>query len=327
MGREIIDHLLATGKYAVHSMDLFIPPSDKRTSGIVSYIQADITCKSEVLTAAKGMEVVFHTASLVPTSIRNTDEVMERVNVGGTRNVVSACQQQGVKRLVYTSSCSVIFATDSSGYEMLERYGDVCESTPLPKDPLNAYAKTKGEAETLVREANDDSGSEEGLRTCALRLGGLVAGKKTPVMRALTNFMIGHGQYYMSWVTLKSAAEVHLLAEGLLARQPLTSSNNCFNVASSDIKYKEINEFFCLAYNGKTSATLNLRMLFICAYVNEFLYWLFGLPLFGDDLGLMVVQLVCPFTLSRAHTERMLGWRENRPWKEVMAETLHRQYY
>ena len=111
------------------------------------------------------MEVVFHTASLIPVSILNTPEAMERVNVKGTKNVIQACQQCGIKRLIYTSTATVTLSKDPTLHTEL-----IDESAPFPKDPLNAYVRTKGEAERAVRDAND----EDGLHTCALRLGGIL---------------------------------------------------------------------------------------------------------------------------------------------------------
>ena len=316
LGREIIRLLLAEGVYRVHSLDLSIPPEQRRIPGVASYIRTDITSRADLVRAMKGMEVVFHTASLVPTCIRNTPEAMHRVNLGGTTNVVGACEECEVKRLIYTSSSAVFMSLGRTGYENMDEF------VPYPKVPLNSYVYTKAKAEQLVRKAYNDNG----LRTCALRLTGLIASKRDPVMRALINFLVGHGDYYMSWTTLQAAGHVHVLADKHLRTKSLSPSANVFNVVSHNVKYRDMNKFFCLGYNGKPSATIPMWVCQVLAKVNEFFFWLTGWPPIGEDLCDMVLEFICPYTLSTEHTEQVLGWAEKRPWKEVMGETMHRKY-
>ena len=185
-------------------------------AGVASYIQTDIANFSDVSCALQGMEVVFHTAGLIPFSILNTPEAMERVNLKGTKNIVKACKQCGIKRLIYTSSCSVTLSKDTKLHSE-----NIDEFAPYPKVPLNEYIRTKGEAEMAVREAN----GENGLRTCALRLGPIVGGMNN---NKVSKFMmegnvnrIGRGDFPAAWVTLKSAAEVHLLAESATSQKKL----------------------------------------------------------------------------------------------------------
>ncbi|KFK23040.1 hypothetical protein AALP_AAs70186U000100, partial [Arabis alpina] len=52
-------------------------------------------------------EVVFHMAA--PDSSINSHQPQYSVNVPGTQNVIDACVDTGVKRLIYTSSPSVVF--------------------------------------------------------------------------------------------------------------------------------------------------------------------------------------------------------------------------
>jgi nucleoside-diphosphate-sugar epimerase len=74
----------------------------------------------------------------------------------GTRNVLSACRKWQVKRLVYTSTPSVVFNGDSI------RGGD--ESLPYGKNWLCHYAETKALAEQEALAANSEK-----LQVVALR--------------------------------------------------------------------------------------------------------------------------------------------------------------
>ncbi len=97
--------------------------------------QADVLDKASLVAAFEGAEVVFHLAGLV--SILERDHnLLNEINVGGTRNVVAACLECGVKRLVYTSSIEAL---------MLPGGPDpITESVPVEaKRLLSAYSRSK----------------------------------------------------------------------------------------------------------------------------------------------------------------------------------------
>jgi dihydroflavonol-4-reductase len=67
----------------------------------------DVTDARSVKRAVKGVERVFHAAGLASLQRRDRDHLFA-VNVGGTRNVLSAALDAGVERVVYTSSVAAI---------------------------------------------------------------------------------------------------------------------------------------------------------------------------------------------------------------------------
>ena len=104
--------------------------------------------------AVEGCDIVFHVAAKA--GVWGPYDEFYRANVLGTRNVIDACRQHGIRRLVYTSSPSVVFdGTDMEGVD---------ESVPYPEHFEAFYPQTKAEAEQLVLQANDDT-----LATVALR--------------------------------------------------------------------------------------------------------------------------------------------------------------
>ena len=114
----------------------------------------DITDREAVKKAIHDVDTVFHVAALA--GIWGDWKAYYDINVKGTRNVVDACRENGVKHLVYTSTPSVVFnGEDIHG-------GD--ESLPYGKKGLCNYAKSKIIAEKIVLEA-----SNQQLATCALR--------------------------------------------------------------------------------------------------------------------------------------------------------------
>lgn len=83
------------------------------------------------------------------------------MNVDGTKAIIAACVQQGVTKLVFTSSAGVIF----DGGDII----NADERTPLPETPLDAYNESKAKAEEAVLQANGIGG----LWTVALRPAGI----------------------------------------------------------------------------------------------------------------------------------------------------------
>lgn len=84
---------------------------------------------------------MFHTVS----PVHGLDEsVYFRVNVEGTRTILSACDKARVKGFIFTSSASVV----SSGQTIC---GLNEEEIPIPDMKYEAYTYTKGIAEKMVR--------------------------------------------------------------------------------------------------------------------------------------------------------------------------------
>ena len=73
----------------------------------VEHAIGDVLEPDSLLAAMQGVEVVFHVAAI---SIywRNTPDVIYTVNVDGTRRVLDAAKQSGVKRVVFTSSGAAV---------------------------------------------------------------------------------------------------------------------------------------------------------------------------------------------------------------------------
>jgi nucleoside-diphosphate-sugar epimerase len=149
LGRHLVRALLARGD-EVTSLDR---PGVTVEGELVA---GDIRDGETVARAAKGCDVVFHLASVVDVG-RRQREMLHAVNVGGTERVIAACRREGVRRLVYCSSASVVY--DGRDIEN----GD--ESLPYGRTFRAPYADTKRIAEELVLA---ESG-KDGLLTCAIR--------------------------------------------------------------------------------------------------------------------------------------------------------------
>ncbi len=174
-----------------------------RESGVET-IRGDVADFDAVSAAVEGCEVIYHVAAKAGVWGRADD--YHRANVVGTRNIIDACRQHGVKRLVYTSSPSVVF--DGRDQE------NVDESVPYPNRFLAHYPRTKAEAERMVIDANGD-----GLVTVSLRPH-LIWGPGDPhlaprvIDRARVGGLrlIGDGLQKVDAVYVENAAAAHVLA-------------------------------------------------------------------------------------------------------------------
>ena len=119
----------------------------------IKNIQANIEKKELMIDACKDMELVFHCAAF-PSPWGNFEKFYQ-TNVIGTRNVVQACIENKVKRLVYVSTPSIYF---DYGSRM-----NVKEDDPLP-EPISNYAATKRLAEEEI-----DKGFADGLPVISIR--------------------------------------------------------------------------------------------------------------------------------------------------------------
>ena len=139
---------LVRQKYEVRTFDVDTP-RNRKYADVYSDIEAfwgDLQNVDDVLKACKDIDVVIHVAAIIPPLADRDPELARAVNVGGTKNLLTAVKAQDKPpRLIYTSSISV--------------YGDRVKN-PLIKvtDPLtpnddDEYAKTKLKAESLIKDA------------------------------------------------------------------------------------------------------------------------------------------------------------------------------
>ena len=100
-------------------------------------LQADLRDPKAVSEACREQDSVFHAGALP--GIWGTKRDFYQTNVDGTRHVIEGCLEHGVRKLVFTSSPSVIYnQTDME---------NVDESAPYPSHYLSDYPKTKALAE------------------------------------------------------------------------------------------------------------------------------------------------------------------------------------
>lgn len=133
IGSHLVDKLIKE-KYVVYGIDNLSTGNREYVNSKSFFIESDIRNFDELKTILNNIkpEVVFHLAAYarMQPSIDNPTMV-QHINATGTMNVLEACRQTGVKKIVFSGSSSV--------------YGDCAipfmeDRTPAPKNP---YALTK----------------------------------------------------------------------------------------------------------------------------------------------------------------------------------------
>jgi 2-alkyl-3-oxoalkanoate reductase len=206
LGRRIVERLLAQGRKV--SVAARTPAPDLEARG-VRVIRAALEDADAIRAACAGAETVFHVAAKV--GVWGPYSEFHRANVLGTRAVIEGCREHGVRRLVHTSSPSVVYnGRDLSG---------VNESLPLTRKCPSPYPLTKALAEAEVLAAHSRT-----LMTVALRPH-LIWGRGDPhlVPRILARAragrlrIVGQGRNRVDMVHVENAAEGHIAAERALS--------------------------------------------------------------------------------------------------------------
>ena len=150
LGQRIVDEFL--------SSDSTITPDVVRVFDIkeyngkhekqIQFVKGDIQNIAEVEKVCKGIDIVIHSAAIIDWGTKSEEEVMA-VNVGGTENVIKACQQNGIKHLVVTSSLDAVF----TGKPLV----NIDESQPYPETHHTIYCKTKKLTELAALKANNEN--------------------------------------------------------------------------------------------------------------------------------------------------------------------------
>jgi len=180
----------------------------------VKMIQGDITDFVALKEAMASCDLVFHVAAKA--GVWGSKEDYFKPNVQGAENIIRACQELAIDRLVYTSTPSVTFAgVDEAGID---------ESQPYADNFLNFYGESKALAERLVLAASADEqycNSVKGsrLKTTALRPH-LIWGPNDPhlvprvVDRAQAGKLklVGKEDKLVDTIFVDNAAYAHILA-------------------------------------------------------------------------------------------------------------------
>jgi nucleoside-diphosphate-sugar epimerase len=148
----------------------------------VEHHRVDVRDRAALGPALARADVVVHLAFALP-GVRQSLGTLERINLGGTRNVLDAAREAGARRFVYTSS-SAVYGFDG------RRPDRVDEDAPVIPVQRHFYARQKAAAEPLVEQLTRQAGMESVMfRPCGVvgphAIGAAAHGVPGPLSRAL----------------------------------------------------------------------------------------------------------------------------------------------
>jgi nucleoside-diphosphate-sugar epimerase len=236
----------------------------------VECVAGDVRDAAAVAGACQNVDAVFHVAAV--SGIWGPWSHYHGINTVGTENVLAACRQRNVGRLVYTSSPSVIYdGRDHRGAD---------ENLPYPATYLCHYPHSKALAERAVLAANGP-----GLSTVALRphlIWGPRDNHLVPrlIERARSGRLrrIGAGQNLISMAYVENVARAHLqAADRLSPGSPVPGQAYFINEPKPVPLWKWIDELLGLAGLPPVRKSISPRMAYAAGATLEAVYMALGL--------------------------------------------------
>lgn len=276
----------------------------------LSFVQGDILDYSGLQKAARGCDGIFHTAAFTGVGAANP-EIIRRVNVDGTLNTVKAALENGVKKIVITSTAGVL---GPSGDE------PVNEKSVRSAGYFIPYESTKAEAEQRAL-AFTGKGTEITVVSPTRVYGPGLLNKANSVTRMMKmylagkwRFIPGDGNATGNYVYIDDVTDGHILAmeKGLDGDRYLLGGEN--------VSY---NEFFSLLAEitgvHHSLIRIPLPVAMAVARMSVGLSKLTGREPFITPGH--VRRYACNWTISSEKAINLLGYRIT-PLREGMIKTI-----
>lgn len=230
LGSVLAAKLLASGR-RVRVLDSFMFGEQSldqiRAHPRCELVRGDVRDVGIVVKCMQGCDTLIHLAAIVGDSAcEENQQLAVEVNRAATRMLTDVAQQNGVRRFVFASSCSVYGASDFFRTEA------------SPVNPLSLYAEMKAESERILLEAKNPT-----FAPTILRLGTLFG--LSPRMRfdLVVNLFVARAVFVRKITILNAAQWRPLIHVSDAARAFVTSleatadrvSGEIFNVGAAGL--------------------------------------------------------------------------------------------
>jgi nucleoside-diphosphate-sugar epimerase len=221
IGGALAEALLAEGDVSLHLMGRDFSRVYHLVKRGAKPVPTDLRDEEAVIATCRNIETVYHIGAIsAPWTRRKQD--FYAINVGGTENIIAGCRQNGVRRLVYVSSPSVVFAG--------QPFENLPDSAPYPNHFTSLYSETKKIGEDRVNAAFQNSD----LETVILRPKAVFGPRDTTLLpriiaagRAGRLPQIGSGENRIDLTYIENVVDALRLAENAAAiGKTYTITNN-----------------------------------------------------------------------------------------------------
>ncbi len=288
------------------------PGSDRSNlTGLkVDIREGDLLRPGSLADAVKGCEGLFHAAADYRLWTRDPDS-MFRANVDGTRAVLRAASNAGLKRAVYTSSVAVL------GIDPTAKPAD--EDTPVRfSDMIGIYKQSKFRAEEAVMQEIIETGLDCVIVNPSTPIGPRDI-KPTPTGRLVVEAAAGRMPAYVD--TGLNVAHVDDVAKGHLLAYEHGVSRRRYILGGDDMSLREILETVAICANVKPpSVRIPRAPIYPFAFCAELWCKLTGRgEPFATVDGLKMSRKKMYFSSKRAETE--LGY-QHRPGRDALKDAV-----
>ncbi|MCK9296033.1 MAG: NAD-dependent epimerase/dehydratase family protein [Desulfobulbaceae bacterium] len=264
--------------------------------------RGDIRDPQFLATVFRDHDTVFHVAAKA--GIWGDYQDYFSINVQGTENVLAACRASGIRRVVYTSTPSVVFCGgDLAGVD---------EGAPYADRFLCHYAATKVLAEKMVLGANGRK-----LLTTALRPH-LVwgPGDTNLIPRLLARGrgrqlkIVGAGENLVDISYIDNVAAAHLLAAENLENSASAAGQAYFISQGEPVNlWRWINELFTRLEIPQVTSQVSFGKAYAAGFVFEKLYSVLGRSQEPPMTRFLAEQLAKSHWFSLEKARRDFGYR------------------
>lgn len=271
----------------------------RRPAGLDNEVICSLDEPATLALACEEVATIFHCAGYAHAFSTSDRDAHRRNNYEGTRNLLNAAGEAGVRRFVFLSSVKA----------MTEPL-DACVDEDWPGEPLTPYGKSKRAAEDAVLEA----GTKYGMHVVNLRLAMVYGrggrGNLERMARAIRSGWfppLPETGNQRSIVHIQDVVEVMRLA----AERPEANGKTYIVADSRPYSGREIYEAIRAALGVTTEPTFTVPagLLRVAGRLN-------------GRLGEIVDRLIGSACYSPARIERELGWRARIGLAEGLREML-----
>lgn len=192
----------------------------------VQLVYGDITDQGALRTSMTGADWVFHTAAYVELGLVDAAE-MERVNVEGTRAVLTVAQELGVAKVVYCSTIGIFGDTK----------GQVIDETfqRQQTDFSSAYDRTKYLAQELV-----DKEVAQGLPVVSILPSGIFGADDPHFGPVLKQFLKGGLKLWAGGDRITGIVHVDDLAQAMLLAAEKGKAGEKYIISAGDLSTRDM---------------------------------------------------------------------------------------
>ncbi|KAF3481965.1 C-3 sterol dehydrogenase/C-4 decarboxylase [Arthroderma uncinatum] len=330
LGHHIVKRLLE--KQDASNITVFDLNIDRNVYPGVKYTRGSLASREDVQKVIENAkpQVIFHTASPFMMEQKNSHDIFEKVNIGGTRILLDTTRDTDhVKAVVYTSSSSVVH----NGYTDIVNATEDAPKVYLPEQK-EFYTHTKAVAEDMVLAANRKHGYKTTvLRGCTL----FGEGDVTTIPKIVDNakagrgkLQVGYNENLYDYTYLGNAADAHILAAKALL-SPSTPEDGPVDGEVFNITNDEPWPFWAFAHAVSGAAGYPVTSVwvvppFVFYALAVVLEWVVWLSSFGTRSSQLNRKMVRFFTMTRtfdiSKAKKRLGYRPEVSMKDAINRSV-----